>query len=72
MNAQEYRERTAKELGLAGNHPDAIAKHLDAYEAALAHELAEKIRTHDVDYLGAYHGGWLDAADLIDPEVTDA
>lgn len=39
-----FRERTARELGLAGNHYAAIPKHLDAYEHALAVKLADQIQ----------------------------
>lgn len=39
-----YRDRTSKELGLAGNHYDAIQAHLDDYEKAVARELAERQR----------------------------
>ncbi|MFI0900602.1 hypothetical protein [Streptomyces sp. NPDC020983] len=44
----QHRTRTATELGLAGNHPDAIAKHLDAYEAhvtARAYRIAASAMT---------------------------
>lgn len=59
---QELRDRTAREMGLAGNHWEAIQKHLDAYEAAYAHELAEKIRNNP-----RYDLTKDQAAALIDP-----
>jgi hypothetical protein len=69
--ARQYRNRTARGMGLAGNHWDAIQKHLDAYEAAVAHELAERVRDavqgDDPDYAGTRGAVW--AADLIDPEA---
>lgn len=62
---QQYRERTAREMALAGNHWDAIQKHLDAYEAAFAHELAEKQRTALAADPGILEH---DLIDLIDPK----
>ena len=68
--AAQYRERTSRELGLAGNHYDAIQAHLDQYEKAIARELAQKIRDHDYDpgEVGPLHLAYLAAADLIDPD----
>lgn len=72
MSHKELRDRTQREMALAGNHWDAIGKHLDAYEAAYAHELAEKIRSQDpVEAALAGQDAWRIAADLIDPEVSN-
>lgn len=66
---EEYRERTAREMALAGNHWDAIQKHLDAYEAAVAHELAEKIRQAPFEpHLLQRHQRYR-AARIIDPQA---
>lgn len=40
---EALRSRTSRELGLSGNHPDAIPKHLDAYEAAVLSRAADRI-----------------------------
>ncbi|MGW6255434.1 hypothetical protein [Streptomyces sp. NPDC055085] len=40
---QRFRDRTSCELGLAGNHPQAIPKHLDAYEQAVANLIADRL-----------------------------
>jgi hypothetical protein len=68
---KELRERTQREMALAGNHWDAISRHLDAYEAAYAHELAEKQRREADDLHQTTPGvvrGLRMAADLIDPK----
>lgn len=54
MTARDaLRQRTSRELGLAGNHPDAIASHLDAYEAevtaAAYRAAADEIEAGDPD-----------------------
>lgn len=58
--AAEYRDRTSRELGLAGNHPDAIAKHLDAYEAAVSATAYRKA----ADLVEHWHG---QAPDIYSP-----
>jgi hypothetical protein len=71
---KELRERTQREMALAGNHWDAIGKHLDAYEAAFAHELAERIRSlrDGADYApdSVEYKHMSGSADWIDPEVS--
>lgn len=76
--AASYRDRASKELGLAGNHYDAIQQFLDGYEAAIAHDLAEKIRAAAFTEDGpGTTWNWWDAAtipdscaDLIDPQAS--
>lgn len=40
---EAFRDRTSRELGLSGNHPDAIPKHLDAYEEAVVSRAADRL-----------------------------
>lgn len=55
-----------EELESAGVPADVIDYALRQH----AHELAEKIRAEMSPESYAYTGGWEDAADLIDPEVS--
>jgi len=69
MGASDYRLRVSKELGLAGNHYDAIQNFLDQYEAAIARELTAKIRDFARERPAPeVRIAMRRAADLIDPD----
>jgi hypothetical protein len=57
----EYRTRASKELGLAGNHYDAISAFLDRYEQAVATKAL-----HDVARLMEGRGYDDDAVNFVD------
>ena len=56
------RDRTSREMGLSGNHYDAIQAHLDAYEAAV---LAPLITIIDEYVIASNDVGGLDCNDLV-------
>jgi uncharacterized protein YvpB len=64
VNAElaSLRNRTSREMGLSGNHYDAIQAHLDAYEAAV---LAPLITVIDEYVIESNDVGGLDCNDLV-------
>lgn len=72
MSARDNVLRLRTEIHAAVGNECQIQHWLDEFEKAVAHELAEKIRSEGRDWSGGQALGFFGAADLIDPEVLNS